>query len=726
MDSRLSSQGRDERLRTGATDATDAAHEPQSAFDHGLIAPSKEDVDDILRKKRKQREPKACYPCRQRKVRCDSQVPCKTCVERNHAHLCTWYPPDKRQNVNGTAVSTSHTHHGTTTVDKDDWDRICSKLDHMERAFAEFKDDMRKLCTSNNAQNESSADALDRKILAETTGPKYVKAMEVNELSQMTGENIHLGGGSVPALIAALNKGKGNDLFGSSVLPLFGLDNESATYPFVSLWGQQGALQRVNELAKVLPGDAECLETFRQYRDGNYVTYPAVAAIERLESDLLQFLSNRRTAQQTGEHQNTGSSMHGMPIRWVALLFAAFAGGIQFSTMPGKDRDLLSQVYVCCSFECLRIVNYLANASLEVVQAMLVLGNVLSNGMNAGASWSFLGMTIRLAQSLGLHTMPDTRPLSEIDLMRSRTWWAVLWQDSLLSISYDRASSAATADCPFPPEESSQRGGITFAEAMRRFCKVGLDTVRNRLAPQSIENRLTRCVDLRKEIQRTQERAADHLRDLGSCRSIKDQSEYWIVYLHASYMTSELCRPAISPSTAEFDKSNHLRRVCIDNLMNTVDAFLGLANSSPIHTRSWAVTHRALSSALLLGILGEPLRNPRAQQLLPDLINVLRNMATLTNSELSPPIARSISALSKLSASESRTPKTVDDWQQGNQVSQADENKMSQQQIDEAALSMGFDEAGFFLPNPLSGFEDESSPYALMDSIIWGGGRQGP
>jgi len=48
----------------------------------GLTAttPPRSDVDEILRKKRKAREYKACYPCRQRKVKCDQTVPCKTCV----------------------------------------------------------------------------------------------------------------------------------------------------------------------------------------------------------------------------------------------------------------------------------------------------------------------------------------------------------------------------------------------------------------------------------------------------------------------------------------------------------------------------------------------------------------------------------------------------------------------------------------------------------------------
>lgn len=36
---------------------------------HPEPVPQQEDVDEFLRKKRKQRQHKACYPCRQRKVK---------------------------------------------------------------------------------------------------------------------------------------------------------------------------------------------------------------------------------------------------------------------------------------------------------------------------------------------------------------------------------------------------------------------------------------------------------------------------------------------------------------------------------------------------------------------------------------------------------------------------------------------------------------------------------
>jgi hypothetical protein len=51
-------------------------------YSHDTPQRDREEVDEILRRKRKAREYKACYPCRQRKVKCDQTVPCKTCVGR--------------------------------------------------------------------------------------------------------------------------------------------------------------------------------------------------------------------------------------------------------------------------------------------------------------------------------------------------------------------------------------------------------------------------------------------------------------------------------------------------------------------------------------------------------------------------------------------------------------------------------------------------------------------
>lgn len=48
------------------------------------------EIDRVLRLKRSQRESKACYPCRQRKVKCDGRQPCRTCARRDHPQICVY------------------------------------------------------------------------------------------------------------------------------------------------------------------------------------------------------------------------------------------------------------------------------------------------------------------------------------------------------------------------------------------------------------------------------------------------------------------------------------------------------------------------------------------------------------------------------------------------------------------------------------------------------------
>ncbi|EEU38509.1 uncharacterized protein NECHADRAFT_98164 [Fusarium vanettenii 77-13-4] len=47
----------------------------------------------ILRERQSARNRKACLPCRERKVKCDQEQPCRTCVKREHPDLCFYREP---------------------------------------------------------------------------------------------------------------------------------------------------------------------------------------------------------------------------------------------------------------------------------------------------------------------------------------------------------------------------------------------------------------------------------------------------------------------------------------------------------------------------------------------------------------------------------------------------------------------------------------------------------
>ncbi|OAG03521.1 uncharacterized protein CC84DRAFT_1095778 [Paraphaeosphaeria sporulosa] len=709
--------------------------QPHAPAGYGHDVPARSDIDEILRRKRKAREYKACYPCRQRKVKCDQSVPCKTCVVREHPELCTYHPPSEShppakrlsmgvgQNGNDFSNGMVHIHGGTVTLPREDWERICAKLQTAEKSLADLKNSVASVSeVSPNAPANGYSPATAGNTPLAASAPidsetSHVRTQGIHTYNDFTGQTIHVGPSSVPALVMALGKGDSQfpgiqDVLGKkSMLPIFGLDNETATYPFVDLWGlPHGSIQRAQELANALPNDTECLSFFRSYRETAHVVYPAVADIEGVESDLLLFLINRASTQ--GTNGITDEQIYGKDFHWIGLVFAILASGCQCSTLSRKERELTSQVYICCSFECLRFTNFLSHATLENIQTLLILGNVISNNMNAGVSWSLMGLTVRLSQTLGLHRMcPSSTPLP-IRIARSKVWWALLWQDSLLSISYDRASSTTTIDHTIPLSPHTAPGTRTYVESMYRLCKVGLDIVRERQRPQNSQEALMRITEHRNELQEIMVDAADYLKDSRRCRSMRDQLEHWALYLHISYITSELCRPAISPSTAGFDLSKTLRKVCIDSLTNTVEAFLGLQNMTPFATRSWASVHRSISTALLLGIIGEHNRNERARSLLTNLVQVLGDVtASVDPAELSAPMQRSVSALQRLLSVPSAPRKTSE---AGSQSSPS----VAQFTTDELNGVLNGD--GSLTQSPLLGLELDSSPYALMESIVWG------
>lgn len=53
---------------------------------------------------------------------------------------------------------------------------------------------------------------------------------------------------------------------------------------------------------------------------------------------------------------------------------------------------MLTDISVSCAYQCLRMLNYVSQPTIEVIQTLLIISNVLSYNMNAGASYTLLGM----------------------------------------------------------------------------------------------------------------------------------------------------------------------------------------------------------------------------------------------------------------------------------------------------------------------------------------------
>src|SRR5438876_9012390 len=112
---------------------------------------------------------------------------------------------------------------------------------------------------------------------------------------------------------------------------------------------------------------------------------------------------------------------------------------------------------VCCSYQALRMTNFMSQPSLETIQCFLIIGNVLSYNMNPGVAYILLGMALRMAFTLGLQTESQLFP-AHVQYLRRRVWWALAWQDSHFSMSYDRPSSSAVCGPEIPYLPTSAPG----------------------------------------------------------------------------------------------------------------------------------------------------------------------------------------------------------------------------------------------------------------------------
>lgn len=334
-----------------------------------IIQPTKAEIDSLLRKKRKARQQKSCYPCKHRKVACDLGKPCSTCISRTHPELCD-YNPREMSAMPHTPIKSEHDveiHSSMpVSISQPEIQQLFRKLEHLESNIEDLRREIREQKATSKMrtpQISSPSTPINHKstidpVKAEGPIPTSTTLPGFHTMNYSTGQTVHLGGSSVPALIMALGQGNRDqsvvqEIIRNSMLPLFGLDNETATYPFVDLWSLANGWQaKAIQLAKTLPADSQCLAYLQSYRDLGHVIFPGVADIAGFEHALTVFLMRRAAcAEQDPNKMNdplevvTEDCMYDKNYNWVGLLFAVMASGCQCSNLPRKERELTSQVY---------------------------------------------------------------------------------------------------------------------------------------------------------------------------------------------------------------------------------------------------------------------------------------------------------------------------------------------------------------------------------------------
>ncbi|KAK4097623.1 hypothetical protein N658DRAFT_569212 [Parathielavia hyrcaniae] len=576
-----------------------------------------EEANRIIHSHRKVRYGTACWPCRQRKVKCDNKSPCENCVKREHPQLCSYKP---NRSATGKSISSAS-----------------------------------ELPTPSKKRGRSPDERDARRSLSDEAR-EAIRAYEPDnhETTRYVGQN------SIPALLRETASGsEPQEVIGirQDMQSLLGLDN-SAPFPLMS---SRHLDRMTSDIASELPSDREVMKLFRTYKEIPQPFWGFVIDIDDLESRLMVYLEDRAK-----NARASTKSTRPVSASWLAILFAVLAVGSQYHDSPYHVRTRDAQRYIQISFHFLRLGNFLLRPNLDSIQALLMTSFVLLNDMKAEASWALVGLTCRLAQSLGLHRAQpldgrQTPDASRKEMARRKLWWTCLWHDTLTSLSFDRSPMTNIPCCPIPLSPTANTEGWAYLEAMYHLCQI----ISQRLNPDAIATATyAQIMDNCDAVVNIRDKLLVQLRSKDTCKSALDRLQHFAIRLHTSFIISVCCRPALmrrDSNHLDATQKKFLADRCKQNLTETVRMFLAMHQLSVIPTRSWAFTYHGLSSAVLLGLLGETKADPEVRQLQGDLISALSATAAKEQTspqphirksdldiELSGPLSRALEALKNI------------------------------------------------------------------------------
>ncbi|KAL2827932.1 hypothetical protein BDW59DRAFT_171080 [Aspergillus cavernicola] len=584
------------------------------------------EIDVIIRAKQKACRPKTCYPCHMRKVKCDHKLPCDGCVKRDHPVLCSYERPWKNWTVAdlAPALSTdgstgrmsidggtsegvgllfgrpmrlkqeprlnSHAipvkNGGHITIMRENYENVRLRLKEMEQTLTNLRTD---LGTANEGLTLLLETGSLRNCASSSKFGGQSREQEGIHAQIMLGEGtVYFG--SQSTLAHLLYNKSGADqlqaLLKGNILHILGLHNETATYPFVNLWSSHMSYN-ISAVCLTLPTDQECKRLITYYRDIAGTVHPIIEDIPQFGRNLDLLLHNRAATRGIyNADSDQAQRPFGMSIAYLGLLFAVLASGCQSSDSPGQEIKLASQVYVCCSYQCLRLTNFL---SQPIIQCHVI------NNMNSNISYVLLGLTIRMSLTLGLHAKSSRLPAVE-RFRRLHAWWAMAWQDSFPEI---------------PRREGSKAGNLSYFETLCRLTSLVLDVVRSRMISPCSKLNCEAIQTYKKQIQNIIIEACPYLRDCNPSITSIEGLQHAVLKLYSSYFRA----------TSDFhdQKTTRIRAECIEYLMLTIEVYLEIHAVDSYASRSYMALQCTLSSIFLLAMTEESNSKPRFLILLRNL-----------------------------------------------------------------------------------------------------------
>ncbi|UKZ56991.1 hypothetical protein TrVGV298_010840 [Trichoderma virens] len=266
-------------------------------------SPQQREIDRVLYLRRIS-QARSCYPCRQRKVKCDHGQPCQTCQKRGHPEICSYNvgTSEKKRGRRAKAAAAS-----VTPV------RASRRRDSEPEPESDPEPGLEPPRRNAEAGPQNTA----------ATANYHPPRKELYQGGSSVLTMLH-GSADSPAVEMRRKAG-----------PLLGLHNTLEFYPFMKIKTLQ---ERWAELLKIIPQKQEVLRYFPSHGATIYPLSPVLLDPDGLESTFCDYLAALEAGELRSPNVISTKWVCKAYISQIALILAALATSAHYSVMQSPKK----------------------------------------------------------------------------------------------------------------------------------------------------------------------------------------------------------------------------------------------------------------------------------------------------------------------------------------------------------------------------------------------------
>ncbi|KAK9235108.1 fungal-specific transcription factor domain-containing protein [Lipomyces kononenkoae] len=380
----------------------------------------------IYRDGKRNRRPTSCEQCRIRKMKCNRELPCESCIKRGERSTCK-YASNSNRNAK---FKKSNLGERLQRVESVVFELLQGELD---KETSKHKDidpfsksqpwPFNSAAAPAPAQTETTPDEAQKPILHR----KKQRNHQIDSTHWLSVLN------DIKEVREQLSQ---SDIFTPE-------ENDMHNEPEEDLLLKSTGSPDIQDIIQSLPPRPICDRMLSNYFNSSF-TLPIVHSI-KFQIEYEKFWQDPARA----------------PALWIGLLFSmlsvvASALQVTEAVKQTSDQPILSaKVFRVKTAQCLTIGNYTNSPSSYTLPALLLhlLSKYIGKYDSSFDSWFLMGTIIRLAMRMGYHRDPKYRSdISPFDgEMRRRLWHAVVQLDVLLSFQMGMPSMIPSESCDTEP-----------------------------------------------------------------------------------------------------------------------------------------------------------------------------------------------------------------------------------------------------------------------------------